>query len=295
MCELKIFTPTYNRAKELVKLKDSLEKQTDQRFEWLIIDDGSVDETKAVVEEWIKTSSLNIRYIYQKNGGKHTAFNRALDEVEDYLNVCVDSDDWVTEDMVARVLADDERNWNDETIYAYAYANAYGIPSFSVDKFPQGIKTKELSMGFLLPGVKEIVRVYKPRILKGIRFPVYAEEPFMPESALLLQVTNLGDILFFSKPIVLGEYLPNGLSSKFASLILSSPKAHDYIVSKKMENATYSFRGMFQTYYQGEAYNMKLKRPLFKALRFNGYAVLALPFAVLFYLKKYFGINRSNE
>jgi len=77
MVRLSLFTPTYNRAYILPKLYESLCKQTCNDFEWLIVDDGSTDNTKELVDEWIGEWRIAIRYVYQQNGGKMRAFNKA--------------------------------------------------------------------------------------------------------------------------------------------------------------------------------------------------------------------------
>ena len=75
-----VFTPTYNRAYRLEALYKSLCNQTINDFEWLIVDDGSSDNTADLAESWIKEDKINIRYIRQENGGKHRAINRGVKE-----------------------------------------------------------------------------------------------------------------------------------------------------------------------------------------------------------------------
>lgn len=91
--ELTIFTPAYNRAHTLTRLFESLKMQTLKNFEWLIIDDGSIDNTKEVVDILVTQSDFPIRYIYQKNMGKQVAWNRAVNEAKGALFCCLDSDD----------------------------------------------------------------------------------------------------------------------------------------------------------------------------------------------------------
>lgn len=102
--KLTIFTPTYNRAYILGRLYDSLRSQTCKEFEWLIIDDGSTDDTERLVEGWMgKQNTFPIRYYKKENGGKHRAINDALDLAQGKLFLCVDSDDLLTEDAVAQI------------------------------------------------------------------------------------------------------------------------------------------------------------------------------------------------
>ena len=97
---LTVFTPTYNRAYTLPKLYESLKRQTSRDFEWLIVDDGSSDGTRKLVEGWIDAEEIDIRYIYQENGGKPSAHNRGAREALGELFICVDSDDYLTDNAV---------------------------------------------------------------------------------------------------------------------------------------------------------------------------------------------------
>ena len=97
-----VFTPTYNRAATLPRVYESLRKQTYRNFEWLIIDDGSSDRTRALVDFWISRDVFPIRYIYQDHGHKKAAFNRAVQEARGALFLTLDSDDECMPDALER-------------------------------------------------------------------------------------------------------------------------------------------------------------------------------------------------
>ena len=100
-----VCTPTYNRAYILGDLYHSLQRQTCMDFEWLIVDDGSADDTKALVASWQGVENpLPIRYVYQENGGKCRAINRGLKEADGRLFFTVDSDDYLTDDAIEKVI-----------------------------------------------------------------------------------------------------------------------------------------------------------------------------------------------
>ena len=101
---LTIFTPAYNRAYTLHKCYESLKKQTNKDFEWLIIDDGSTDNTRELVQSWIEENLIPIKYHYQKNQGMHGAHNSAYELIDTKLNVCIDSDDYMPDDAVEKIL-----------------------------------------------------------------------------------------------------------------------------------------------------------------------------------------------
>jgi glycosyltransferase involved in cell wall biosynthesis len=102
--KITVFTPSYNRAKLLPRVYESLLRQTFQDFEWLIVDDGSTDDTKAVVEGWSQ-APFPVRYVYKENGGKHTAINRGVQEARGEYFVILDSDDWLTDTTLERMVA----------------------------------------------------------------------------------------------------------------------------------------------------------------------------------------------
>ena len=105
MRTLTVFTPTYNRAHTLERLYRSLCAQTCQDFDWLVIDDGSTDGTKALIQTFIDERRILIRYIHKENGGLYTGYNVAYEVIETELNVCIDSDDAMPEDAVEIILA----------------------------------------------------------------------------------------------------------------------------------------------------------------------------------------------
>lgn len=102
---LTIFTPTYNRADFLERGYQALCKQECQDFIWLIIDDGSTDHTREVVASLQKSSPFEIQYVYKENGGLHTGYNEAISHAETELCMCIDSDDWIADHAVSKILS----------------------------------------------------------------------------------------------------------------------------------------------------------------------------------------------
>ena len=140
---LTIFTPSYNRSRELIRLYGSLLVQNDMRFEWVIVDDGSTDDTRSLIARWLGGSSpFPIRYIYQENSGKHVAHNRGAQEARGGLFMCVDSDDWLEANAVATILADASALAAEESLLYPKLFTSQG----TLDKwFPEGTKRIELS------------------------------------------------------------------------------------------------------------------------------------------------------
>ena len=114
---LTVFTPTYNRAHTLRRVYESLCTQTVREgFEWLVIDDGSTDFTRQLIEGFISEKRIPIRYIYKENGGLHTGYNTAYANIDSELCVCIDSDDFMPDDAVELIL----KKWDSEGSSKYA-------------------------------------------------------------------------------------------------------------------------------------------------------------------------------
>ena len=171
---LTVFTPTYNRKHTLIRTYESLKKQSNKGFIWLIVDDGSTDATNILVEEWKKRDNgFEIKYIYKENGGMHTAHNVAYKVIETELNVCIDSDDAMPENAV-EIIYKVWQNIEDKS-------NIAGIIGLDADfkgnvlgtKFIQeGIKTT--LYGFYESGGKGDKKlVYRTDVMR--RYPPYPE------------------------------------------------------------------------------------------------------------------------
>ena len=116
---LTIFTPAYNRAHTLLRTYESLCRQSCKAFIWLVVDDGSTDNTAALVQQWqSRDNGFEIQYIYKENGGMHTAHNVAYANIHTELNTCIDSDDMLADGAVEKILRGDGR-WNDAVKKAF--------------------------------------------------------------------------------------------------------------------------------------------------------------------------------
>ena len=104
-----IFTPTFNRGNRLPALYNSLQNQSNKDFEWLIVDDGSTDNTEELVRKWLSEPLFPVRYIKQKNGGKHRAVNRGVQEAQGELFFIVESDDVLPEQTNERIAHQNEQ------------------------------------------------------------------------------------------------------------------------------------------------------------------------------------------
>lgn len=184
-----VLTTTYNRAKLLPRAFESLKKQDFADFNWLIIDDGSNDNTKDVVESLKKDSDFEIIYKYKENGGKHTAINFALDIIESEYFVILDSDDIFTDDALKLIKKniDEIPVEKADRIWAITGRCKYfdsgdmvGLPyDLSLNKLSGRKFYKKLCK---YPGEKQMVFVTDK--ISKYRFPIYNDTKFVTESTL---------------------------------------------------------------------------------------------------------------
>jgi glycosyltransferase involved in cell wall biosynthesis len=188
---LTVFTPTYNRAYLLPQLFDSLMKQTNQHFVWLIIDDGSTDNTRELIDSWKEKASFKIQYIYQNNQGMHGGHNTAYAHCFTPFNVCIDSDDFMPDNAVELII-NQINNLEPEfagIVGLDADKNTLKVIGTCIPKSLQKVKLGELYSKYGVKGDKkvvlrtEIARHYPP-------YPIFEGEKFVPLDYLYLMINQ---------------------------------------------------------------------------------------------------------
>lgn len=222
---LTIITPTYNRAHLLHLLFNSLNRQTNQNFVWMIIDDGSFDKTKELIQEFILISNFKIIYFHQLNQGKHSAINYSLDKVFTDLFFVVDSDDYLTFDAVEKIYFYWKKFFNSSTISALWFLQ------MSIEGIIVGKRFKEfiqignyvnimINSGYI--GDKRAV--YKTIIRKKFMYPVHENEKFIGESLVHKKISEVYESIFINEVIYIGNYLKGGLTDKGIKMRLANPR-----------------------------------------------------------------------
>jgi len=224
---LTIFTPTYNRSYILSNLYESLTRQDCKDFEWVIVDDGSNDNTRELVESFKKQNKINIRYYYQLNSGKSQAHNLGVEKTKTELFVCVDSDDFLLDGAVREILT----SWDsiqDETVIGIVANRIFPDNSKITDVKEELIQnTSTLRHAYysgLLSG--DTCLVYSSVYMKKVRFPSFQNEKFVPESYLYDQLDQLGKMYFCNKDIYVTKYLVDGYTKNMSKLIYDNPKGY---------------------------------------------------------------------
>lgn len=225
MKTITVFTPAYNRAHLLGRLYESLLRQTCQDFIWLVIDDGSSDNTRELVAGWQAEGRIEIQYEYKPNGGMHTAHNRAYEVMQTQLNVCIDSDDWMPDNAVERILSVWERYRDD--------AGVVGLIGLDVDPNGRVIGSRlpangtratldELYQVYGCAGDKKLV--YRNHVTtRSPRFPEFEGEKLVPLSWLYTQIDQLGKLVTMNEPLIVVEYQADGSSATVLKQYFQSP------------------------------------------------------------------------
>lgn len=254
MPTLTVFTLSYNRAYCLHKCYESLLRQTCTDFEWLVVDDGSTDDTKALVDSWIAENKIPIRYIYKKNGGMHTGYNTAYDNIFTELAVSIDSDDYMTDDAVEIILS----RWAEHKDPKYA-----GMVFLDITEDGKVLGTPipdrksatvyDLYNRLGMKGDKKMV--YRPELIRPFHSPEYAGEKLFPTCYKYFQVDLTHEMLLFNEPVCVVEYMPDGYTQNIIKLY--KPNLNNYIFYRKYimtyPNATLAHRFRFATHYVAES------------------------------------------
>lgn len=219
MTELTIFTPTYNRENNLLELYNSLEQQTNNNFIWLIVDDGSTDNTKQFVERISKTSSFKIKYFYQQNSGKYMAHNKGVNLCDTDYFVCIDSDETLENNSVELIY-----DYINKIKYNYNYNQLLGIIFIKnnnkniLDYKKYTSNPIDIMDTYYLYGIRETVIVIKTDILKKNLMPKIEKEKFASEEIMYIHLSNYGKFYFTNKYICNYEYLNDGLTKNIYSV-----------------------------------------------------------------------------
>lgn len=221
-----VFTPTYNRRHTIERLYNSLRKQTFKDFEWLVIDDGSTDNTEFMIMRWSRENDLfPIRYYWKPNGGKHTAHNYALEKAQGEYFAIIDSDDWYAPDALEILI----NEWN--AIPSEAKDRFSNVEGLCCDKEGNLVGTPWPKDVYDVSGlaVRRIQRdtrgMYRLSVLKEFPFPQGFEGGFVTEGLVWNRMARKYLTRFINKIVGYIEYQPNGLSKRNLRTALSGSKA----------------------------------------------------------------------
>ena len=229
---ISILTPTYNRGKLLLPLYESLKNLTFEDFEWLIVDDGSEDDTEQYALSWIsyniQKAEFPIRYIKKSNGGKHTAINRGVREANGELILILDSDDTLPEDSLATIAQYYEQCKGYKDCAGVCGLMAHHDGQLIGSGFPKDpMYESALQFRYAEKGnvTGDLLEVYKTSVMREFSFPEIENEKFCPESLVWNRIANKYKLFCFNKVVYYRDYLEGGLTSKIVRIRMNSPIA----------------------------------------------------------------------
>jgi len=212
MKTLTVITTTYNRSYCLGQVFESLLKQTSDDFVWLIVDDGSTDNTKELVESWKDNGKFEIRYFYKANGGMHTARNLAYEKVDTELNVIIDSDDWLTDNSV-EIIVDYWKKHGGVKYYGLITNNIDTIGNLIGSPLPSSVfsaRHRDLVEKYHVHGDKKIV--LRSELSKLYPFPEFEGEKFYPASYKYRKLDQDYELLILDKATCVVDYNEDSMS-----------------------------------------------------------------------------------
>lgn len=220
-----VFTPTYNRGYTLSRLYNSLLSQTYMDFEWLIIDDGSIDNTSMLVDSFILENKIKVRYLKTGNGGKHRAINKGVALAKGEFFYIVDSDDYLPENALERIIF-----FMEQIKYNDSFAGVCGLkvyPDFKV--VTQNFNYVELNTDMISIYEKfrvkgDMAEVFKIEILKQYPFPEFVGEKFISEGIVWNRIAQQYNLKYFNEPIYICDYFEDGLTKSIRKHHRNSPK-----------------------------------------------------------------------
>ena len=283
-----VFTPTYNRIDCIHRCYESLQRQTSYNFEWLIIDDGSTDETEKLIRRWqAEEARFEIRYCYKENGGLHTGYNKAVELARTELFVCIDSDDWMPDDAIERI----EHTW--AKISDRGYAGIMGIDCYEDGRCVGGAFPDDVHEMFLyekltkyrIPGDKKMI--HRTDLLKMVApMPTFEGEKFFNPSYMMYQLDRFGKLYVTNECFCIVNYQPDGMSSNFYKQLRNSPRG--FAETRKLYLSFPDISSVFKLrhsiHYVSNCFTAKRLRQGLKESVCPGYTWLALPFGFALYL-----------
>ena len=293
MRTLTVFTPSYNRAYTLHKCYESLLRQTSKDFIWLIIDDGSSDNTKELVNRWMNENKIEINYIYQENQGMHGAHNTAYKNISTELNVCIDSDDYMPDDAVEKIISFWNKNKRSDLAGIMAL-DAYTDGKVIGDKFPNELKEStyfDIYNKYGLKGDKKLI--YRSELTTQYPYPIFEGEKYVSLAYKYAKLDSKYKLALMNEVVCNVEYMEDGSSLNMLKQYRKNPKGFAFIRIDNMKNpnATLLFKFKECIHYVASSFISKNKNYL-QETPCRILTIVALPIGYILY--RYILINTAE-
>ena len=225
--KISILTATYNRENEIEKLYNSLiiNNNSEIDFEWLIMDDGSTDNTKTKIKNFIEQKIIDIKYFYQENQGKMSAINKLMENVTGDICLTCDSDDYFSIGAFDIIKKYSSRLLEDETVYALAFLKSDADGKISGNEFPEDLhRTDEFTMYFREKMDGEKILVFDSKIRKQFKHEIEDGEKFVTQARMYHKMDEKYDVIGINKVIEIGDYKDDGYTKNYLKIYKENPK-----------------------------------------------------------------------
>lgn len=232
-----VFTPTFNRGYSLNKLYQSLIRQKNKNFEWVVVDDGSEDNTKELLAEWMEEENgFPIRYFYKENSGKHIAINYGLEKAEGRLFFIVDSDDFITEYAIELILKEEKLIDDNKDIAGIGFNRGKDEETLIGKTFPDRSLVASSIERSKYKIIGDKAEVFYTEILRKYKFPKFLNEKFIPENVVWYKIANDGyKIKWINEIIYICNYLEDGLTYNSSDLAINNFKGYTYTIRQSLQ------------------------------------------------------------
>jgi len=219
-----LLTPTYNRRDTLEFVYKSLIRQTNKNFIWMIVDDGSSDNTSKLIKKFISDGLIDIEYYYKDNGGKHTALNYGIKKIKTEYILILDSDDYLKDDSVEIVLSSWKKYNKNKKIGCLSFLKTYPDGKVIGKKYTEKeVVSNHIDFRYNRNLLGDMCEVFKTSILKKYPFPVFDGERFLSEAIIWNKIAYDYDTVYINYPIYIANYMESGLSANSLRLRYKSP------------------------------------------------------------------------
>lgn len=229
MALLTILTPTYNRADCLRKCWETLMEQKVFSFQWLIVDDGSTDDTPSLVKTLqAKTTQFRIDYVAKKNGGKHTAVNASHPHIRGDYVLVLDSDDTLTPNAVERVLEAWDEFAENKDVGRIIFLKGTSVDTPVCRVAHPGIPVDTLKEPRIGDVGRDCCDTFRTELFTKYRFPEFEGERFIGEGSGFFPMELESKGVYYNEVIYLCSYREDGLTKAGRRMRILNPKGGMY-------------------------------------------------------------------
>ncbi len=285
MVRLTVFTPAYNRSNTIMRTYESLLDQSCKDFIWLIVDDGSSDNTEEIVRNWqLKNNGFQIKYIYKENGGMHTAHNVAYENIETELNVCIDSDDMMGKDAVKKILD----YW--DKVKDKGYAGIIGLDAdFNGNVIGRGFESElyetTLQDYYSNGGQGDKKLVYQTDIIKAFpEYPVFESERYVALAYKYRLIDQSYKLAVLNEVLCNVEYQADGSSQNMLYQYKKNPCGFAFWRKVCMEYPMSTNRVFIECIHYVSSSLLSKNKYFIKESPKKLQTILALPFGIALYI-----------